>query len=132
MGEEFILSLEADRLKNTGKIPEKVRDGKGYDIRSWDEKGKEIHIEVKTTSRDLEDRIFGQDVNILNLEMTRYIGFTEFMNLIEVRKLDRLKKSKAVLPPPLRNTHRRFMVITTRLKAKREPVPTKNYALDFY
>lgn len=58
MGEEFILSLEADRLKNTGKIPEKVRDGKGYDIRSWDEKGKEIHIEVKTTSRDLEDRIF--------------------------------------------------------------------------
>ena len=58
MGEEFILAKETTRLKGTGKIPEKVRDGKGYDIRSWDEKGEEIHIEVKTTSGDLEDRIF--------------------------------------------------------------------------
>ncbi|MFG1450224.1 MAG: DUF3883 domain-containing protein [Thermoplasmataceae archaeon] len=58
LGEEFVLSLETERLRNTGKIPEKVKDGKGYDIRSWDDKGKEIHIEVKTTSGVLEERIF--------------------------------------------------------------------------
>lgn len=58
MGEEFILSQETDRLKKLGKHPEKVRDYKGYDIRSWDEHGREIHIEVKTTTGDLEDRIF--------------------------------------------------------------------------
>lgn len=58
MGEEFILSLETNMLKKSDKHPEKVRDGKGYDIRSWDENGREIHIEVKTTTGDLADRIF--------------------------------------------------------------------------
>lgn len=57
MAEEFILSLESKKLEGSGKTPEKVRDGEGYDIRSWDEKGKEIHIEVKTTNGNLEDRI---------------------------------------------------------------------------
>ena len=50
LGELFILSLESERLKGTGKTPKKVMDGKGYDILSWDENGNEIHIEVKTTS----------------------------------------------------------------------------------
>lgn len=58
MGEEFILSLEADALKNSHRHPEKVRDGEGYDIKSWDDNGTEIHIEVKTTTGSLGDRIF--------------------------------------------------------------------------
>lgn len=39
LGEEFVLSLETARLKDIEKIPEKVMDGKGYDIRSWDQQG---------------------------------------------------------------------------------------------
>lgn len=58
MGEEFILSIEEEALKNSGRHPEKVRDGEGYDIKSWDDHGTEIHIEVKTTTGGLEDRIF--------------------------------------------------------------------------
>ena len=57
LGELFILSLENERLKDTGKIPMKMKDGEGYDILSWDDKGNEIHIEVKTTSGNLKDRI---------------------------------------------------------------------------
>ena len=58
MGEEFILSIEGEALKNSGRYPEKVRDGEGYDIKSYDKHGTEIHIEVKTTTGGLEDRIF--------------------------------------------------------------------------
>lgn len=58
LGEEFVLQLEQSKLKGTGFHPLKVKDGHGYDIKSWEIDGKEIHIEVKTTTGDLEDRIF--------------------------------------------------------------------------
>lgn len=58
MGEEFVISIEEEGLKNSGRHPEKVADGEGYDIKSYDKHGTEIHIEVKTTTGGLEDRIF--------------------------------------------------------------------------
>lgn len=56
LGELLILQYEQERLKSLGvnKEPEHKSksegDGLGYDILSYDEKGKEIFIEVKTTS----------------------------------------------------------------------------------
>lgn len=56
LGELLVLQYEQERLKSIGvnKEPEHKSksegDGLGYDILSYDEKGKEIFIEVKTTS----------------------------------------------------------------------------------
>jgi hypothetical protein len=58
-GEDFIMDLEADRLRDLGikNIAKELKhksveegDGLGYDIRSLDELKKEIFIEVKATS----------------------------------------------------------------------------------
>lgn len=53
-GEKFVIELERKKLLKVGLIREadkvcKMLDGVGYDILSFDEKGKEIYIEVKTT-----------------------------------------------------------------------------------
>jgi len=58
-GEEWILKLEQDRLRDKGRgdlaekvvwVSEREGDGAGYDIRSFDDDGTEICIEVKTTN----------------------------------------------------------------------------------
>lgn len=58
-GESFVFELEKSRLLKAGRsdLAENVRwvsdqdgDGLGYDIRSYDEKGQELWIEVKTTN----------------------------------------------------------------------------------
>ena len=66
-GERFVLRIESDRLKalfpdDESKRPvhvsEEEGDGLGYDIRSFDEKGNVIFIEVKTTTGQYSDPFY--------------------------------------------------------------------------
>lgn len=66
-GEQIVLDYEIQKMKRLNKIeliPEiehssKVKgDGLGFDIRSFDEQGEEIFIEVKSTSGGLKNDIF--------------------------------------------------------------------------
>jgi Domain of unknown function (DUF3883) len=58
LGELLVLEYEKDKLQQLGsrKQPEHISitkgDGEGYDILSYDENGKEMLIEVKTTKND--------------------------------------------------------------------------------
>lgn len=64
LGELLVLKYEQEKLLKLGikKQPEHVSltigDGLGYDIISFDESGKEIYIEVKTTTRNIESEFF--------------------------------------------------------------------------
>ena len=57
-GEDLVIRCEVNFLiakgctENAKKV-KKVEDGKGYDIISWDENGRPIYIEVKTTKGDI-------------------------------------------------------------------------------
>lgn len=62
-GEVFVLELEKRRLINLGlaekseqieHVSQTIGDGLGYDILSFDEDGRELHIEVKTTLAGIE------------------------------------------------------------------------------
>lgn len=59
LGELLVLQHEQEKLKSLGinKVPDHVSksqgDGLGYDILSYDENGKEMFIEVKTTSSNV-------------------------------------------------------------------------------
>lgn len=61
LGELIALNIAYDELRKAGVDKEPVRvsvvegDGLGYDIRSWDKNGTEIHIEVKTTTGNRKD-----------------------------------------------------------------------------
>lgn len=64
LGELLVLQYEQEKLKVLGikKTPEHKSksegDGLGYDILSYDETGKEIFIEVKTTTKNAETHFF--------------------------------------------------------------------------
>ncbi len=64
LGELLVLQYEKDKLKSLGikKEPEHKSksegDGIGYDILSYDEKGGEIYIEVKTTTHNFDAPFF--------------------------------------------------------------------------
>jgi len=63
VGEELVLISEKKKLIKLGKndLADKVRkmlDGEGYDIRSFDKDGNEIHIEVKTTARNIDEPFY--------------------------------------------------------------------------
>ena len=58
-GEAFVMDIERQKLEASGQghlvgdlrwVADVEGDGHGYDIRSFDEKGEEMHIEVKTTN----------------------------------------------------------------------------------
>lgn len=72
LGELLVLQHEQEKLKALGikKTPEHKSksegDGLGYDILSYDEKGKEIFIEVKTTTNNADTPFF-----ITRNELTR-------------------------------------------------------------
>lgn len=66
-GEEYVVALEERRLKALGLtekvgpviwVARKQGDGLGYDIRSFDDDGTEIFIEVKTTRGDIHAPFF--------------------------------------------------------------------------
>jgi hypothetical protein len=69
LGEKLVLALEKDRLSGLGRsdLAKRVKresetdDSLGYDIRSFDEEGDEIFIEVKTTNSSKESRFFITD-----------------------------------------------------------------------
>jgi len=62
-GEKLVILHEQKKLHDAG-LHEKAEqvhkklDGEGYDILSFDENGNEIHIEVKTTSRNLDEPFY--------------------------------------------------------------------------
>src|SRR5690606_9089754 len=72
LGELLVLQHEQEKLKTLGirKTPEHKSksegDGLGYDILSYDETGKEIFIEVKTTTNNADTAFF-----ITRNELTR-------------------------------------------------------------
>lgn len=74
-GEDAILKYEKEKLKEAGRadLAKKVRrvsndnDSLGYDIKSFDKKGKEIHIEVKTKNSKKEMLDFYITNNELNV-----------------------------------------------------------------
>ena len=59
LGEDLVIRIEKKKLRDAGleekadKV-QKMLDGNGYDIKSFNEKGEEIHIEVKTTTKSIE------------------------------------------------------------------------------
>ncbi len=63
LGEELVIHFEQEKLKKLGffdkaeKVGRKL-DGEGYDIISFDEDGKEIYIEVKTTKGDVDEPFY--------------------------------------------------------------------------
>ncbi|EAY24057.1 DUF3883 domain-containing protein, partial [Microscilla marina] len=62
-GEALVLLWERERLKQnnqkkSAKKVEKKADGEGYDILSFDKEGKEVYIEVKTTTQSAEAPFF--------------------------------------------------------------------------
>ncbi|WP_417588792.1 DUF3883 domain-containing protein [Owenweeksia hongkongensis] len=62
-GESLVIAHEKRKLNELGLYDEaekvvKVNDGEGYDIKSFDEHGSEIHIEVKTTMRQADEPFY--------------------------------------------------------------------------
>ncbi len=63
LGENLVLLNEKRKLERIGLFEkanqvQKVLDGNGYDIKSFNEKGEEIHIEVKTTTKSKEEPFY--------------------------------------------------------------------------
>ena len=64
IGKLLVLEFERDRLVREGinRVPEYVAetigDGLGYDIKSFDSDGREVHIAVKTTRASLSDNFY--------------------------------------------------------------------------
>ena len=74
-GEQIVMKLEKEKLKNYGKpeLAKKVEhvsvtqgDGAGFDIKSFDEKGNEIYIEVKSTTSPDRKATFNISTNEIN------------------------------------------------------------------
>lgn len=80
LGEELVIHFEREKLKRLGFFDkaekvEKKLDGEGYDILSFDEDGKDIYIEVKTTKGN-SDEPFYLSINektFCELNLDRYI-----------------------------------------------------------
>ena len=73
IGEDEVVKFEKQKLTDIGKkeLSKKVKhvsvldgDGAGYDILSYDEKGQEIYIEVKTTNKDKEEPFYMSETEI--------------------------------------------------------------------
>lgn len=104
MGEALVLEYERKKLKEKGlrDLLDKVKivkDGKGYDIRSFDENGNKIYVEVKTTKGEantpfylsLNEKLFSEKnkatylvYRLYNYETeTNYADFFILKNLTE-------------------------------------------------
>jgi hypothetical protein len=78
-GENLVKLYEIDFLKKHGlgakaKLVEIVKDGKGYDVRSFDKEGNEKFIEVKTTTGDQKTPFFlsENEVAFMRLNKKKY------------------------------------------------------------
>ena len=87
LGESFVLKHENEKLKNQKKQAEQVSitqgDGLGYDIKSYDDEGEEIYIEVKTTSGG-----FGTKFYVTKTELSRSIIEGDKYRLYRVYNFD--------------------------------------------
>ena len=62
-GENFVIEREKKELEKNGLGDKadsvcKKEDGCGYDVRSFDKSGNEIHIEVKTTTGNIDEPFY--------------------------------------------------------------------------
>ncbi|MEO8069306.1 MAG: DUF3883 domain-containing protein [Flavobacteriales bacterium] len=62
-GESLVVAHERKKLidaqrPDLAELVEKMLDGTGYDVRSYDEDGEELHIEVKTTTGGINAPFF--------------------------------------------------------------------------
>ena len=80
LGELFVLQEENKKLKSLKKMAEHVAitqgDGLGYDIESFDEKGRKMFIEVKTTTQRFSTPFF---VTRTELERSKKEGDNYFL-----------------------------------------------------
>ena len=63
LGEELVIHNEKLKLENIGLVKEvekveKKKDGEGYDILSFDDKGNKVFIEVKTTTGGIDEPFY--------------------------------------------------------------------------
>lgn len=92
LGEQLVLRYEQEKLKQSGskKQPDYVAktkgDGEGYDILSFDEFGKEIFIEVKTTTSHNDAPFF-----ITKQELAKSINEKERFYLYRLYAFDEKK-----------------------------------------
>lgn len=90
LGEEIILKLltvqaEKEHLKMPLHVSKEEGDGAGYDIRSWDKYGKEIHIEVKASTNKFIDG-FEMSRNEVNASLTDDIYQVYYVYAINLEK----------------------------------------------
>lgn len=93
LGEEIVFKwLEDQKDPDEKRLPVHVSkmegDGLGYDIRDWDEEGKELHIEVKTTKTRYPD---GFDMSRNELKVARADG--DCYRIYRVYNLDVINKT---------------------------------------
>lgn len=89
-GEQLVFRYEQEKLERLGskKTPQYVAltdDGRGYDILSYDERGEEIYIEVKTTAHSCDAPFF-----ITAGELTRSIEAKDKYCLYRVYDYDEM------------------------------------------
>lgn len=89
LGELWVMNHEANKLRRAG-LQHKIKqikhtakdegDGTGYDIKSFDEKGRPIFIEVKTTKGTKESTIYitANELQRSKIEASRYFLYRVF------------------------------------------------------
>lgn len=88
LGERLVMAYEEDKLRNSGRedLIDKIKwiskedDGTGYDILSFDEKGNEIYIEVKSTEGK-EDSVFfisANEIDVMEQFKNKYYIYRVF------------------------------------------------------
>lgn len=94
LGELLVLQYEQEKLKSLGINKSPIHksktegDGLGYDILSYDENGKEIYIEVKTTTKNYYESFF-----ITINELTRSQQNSENYYIYRLYKFDYIKNT---------------------------------------
>lgn len=78
LGEEIVMDILTEDAKEKGlKMPVHVSkeegDGTGYDIRAWDEKGNEVHVEVKASKDRYAD---GFEMSRNEIEVSKDPNYT--------------------------------------------------------
>lgn len=111
LGEEIVFKWLEDQADRDEKRPpvhvsKTEGDGLGYDIRAWDEDGKELHIEVKTTKTRYPD---GFDMSRNELEVARVDG--DGYQIYRVYNLDVINQTCdiRIYKGPFAEEHYRFV-----------------------
>lgn len=110
-GETLVMQREIEFLKKKGlhgkaKLVDVVKDGMGYDVLSFNEKGEEKYIEVKTTGGNehtpfylSENELGFMRLNKKNFSIYRVYNYDEEFNCAEYFELDGDIESQLLLKP---------------------------------